>query len=155
VIRPQASAQRSLGVAIFSAAALIAVTVFASARPFTPAEHRHSPYSGVIPHCSDRSVLHRIQSRFSERERKYWHTGKRIVRFYRARQIGYRSNGLDFIPKRYCAVRARFNDGRRRRITYSIGEDLGMAGFGWGVEWCVHGLDHNYAYAPNCKMALP
>ena len=155
MIRPQDSAPRFLGVTMLSAMMLIATTFGASARPLTPAEQRHSPYSGAIPHCSDRSVLHRIQSRFSERERKYWHTGKKIVRFYRARQIGYRSNGLDFIPKRYCAVRARFNDGRRRRITYSIGEDLGMAGFGWGVEWCVHGLDYSYAFAPNCRMALP
>ena len=38
---------------------------------------------------------------------------------------------------------------------YSINEDLGIIGFGFGVEWCVGGLDRNDAYAPNCKMARP
>lgn len=127
----------------------------AQARQITPAEKRHSPYTGAVPRCGDPAVLNRIQSRFSQRETTYWHTGKEILRFYRARQVGYRSNGADFIPKRYCTVRARFNDGRKRRVTYSIGEDLGMAGFGWGVEWCVHGLDYNRGFAPNCKMARP
>ena len=30
-----------------------------------------------------------------------------------------------------------------------------MIGWGYGVEWCVHGLDRNHAFAPNCKMARP
>jgi hypothetical protein len=38
---------------------------------------------------------------------------------------------------------------------YNIGEDLGFIGASWGVEWCVVGLDRNYAYAPACTMALP
>jgi len=25
----------------------------------------------------------------------------------------------------------------------------------WGVEWCVVGLDRNWAYNPTCKMAQP
>jgi hypothetical protein len=25
----------------------------------------------------------------------------------------------------------------------------------WGVEWCVVGLDRNWAYNPRCKMARP
>jgi hypothetical protein len=25
----------------------------------------------------------------------------------------------------------------------------------WGVEWCVVGLDRNWAYNPACKMARP
>jgi len=25
----------------------------------------------------------------------------------------------------------------------------------WGVEWCVVGLDRNWAYNPACKMAQP
>ena len=135
--------------------ASVVIQTAAESRPQIPAEQRHSPYSGVIPHCGEPAVLNRIQRRFSQRERSYWHTGKEIKRFYRARQTGYRSNGRDFIPQRYCTIRARFNDGRRRRITYSIGEDLGMAGWGWGVEWCVHGLDYNLAYAPGCKAARP
>ncbi len=47
------------------------------------------------------------------------------------------------------------NDGTRRPIYYGIGEDTGMIGMTWGVEWCVVGLDRNWAYNPNCKAARP
>ena len=30
-----------------------------------------------------------------------------------------------------------------------------MIGMFWGVEWCVVGLDRNWAYNPACKMAQP
>lgn len=151
---------KSMCYAALGAASALAVTLAlasAQARPLTPAEKRYIPYAGQVPYCNDPSVLSRIRSRFSQREREYWHTGREIVDFHRARQIGYRSPGRDFIPRRYCTVWARFNDGRKRRVTYSIGEELGMAGriWSWGVEWCVHGLDYNLAYAPGCRAALP
>jgi hypothetical protein len=40
-------------------------------------------------------------------------------------------------------------------LSYSIAEDLGVIGVTWGVEWCITGLDRNFAYAPACKMAEP
>lgn len=153
-------------VCLGAAAAFLSSTE-AKARPKTPAENRYSPYTGTVPACDHPRVLDRIKSRFGQRERKYWKTGREIVGFRHPREIGYRSNGSDFIPRRWCSVRAEFNDGRKRRVTYSIGEDLGMAGaswlgpwsagygIGWGVEWCVHGLDYNLAYAPGCSAAAP
>jgi len=47
------------------------------------------------------------------------------------------------------------SDGLKHPIYYSIGEDTGMIGQTYGVEWCVAGFDRNWAYAPNCKMARP
>jgi len=47
------------------------------------------------------------------------------------------------------------NDGRVRRVHYSIIEDGGFAGYNQGVEWCVTGLDRNWAYNPACKAAGP
>jgi len=47
------------------------------------------------------------------------------------------------------------SDGRKHAVYYSIGEDTGMIGASWGVEWCVVGLDRNWAYNPRCKMARP
>jgi hypothetical protein len=38
---------------------------------------------------------------------------------------------------------------------YSIQETTGWLGIGWGVEWCVAGLDRNWAYNPACRMAQP
>ena len=46
-------------------------------------------------------------------------------------------------------------DGKKRTIHFWIGEDTGMIGMTYGVEWCVVGLDRNWAYNPSCKMALP
>jgi hypothetical protein len=36
-------------------------------------------------------------------------------------------------------------DGKVRRVMFSIIEDGGFAFFGRGVEWCVTGLDRNWA----------
>ncbi|MBV8473029.1 MAG: hypothetical protein JO107_13205, partial [Hyphomicrobiales bacterium] len=36
-----------------------------------------------------------------------------------------------------------------------IGENLGIIGWGYGVEWCVVGLDRNLAYAPECTSLRP
>jgi hypothetical protein len=47
------------------------------------------------------------------------------------------------------------SDGKMRTVHYSIIEDGGFAGFGQGVEWCVTGLDRNWAYNPRCKAARP
>ena len=57
-----------------------------------------------------------------------------------------------------AAIAARdvmLNDGKMRTVHYSIIEDGGFAGFGQGVEWCVTGLDRNWAYNPGCRAARP
>ena len=55
----------------------------------------------------------------------------------------------------YCSAEAMLSDGKMRTVHYSIIEDGGFAGFGQGVEWCVTGLDRNWAYNPGCKAAQP
>ena len=50
------------------------------------------------------------------------------------------------------------SDGKMRAVHYSIIEDGGFAGFGQGVEWCVAGLDRNWAYSPRlprCQALIP
>jgi len=127
----------------------------ASARPLLPAERQYIPYRGVLPPCDDPAVFERIQSHFFQRESEFWKTGLAIDGFDRVREVGFRTNGLDYIPRRYCVARAHMNDAKLREVTYSIDEDLGIIGFGFEVEWCVRGLDRLNAFAPNCTMALP
>ena len=43
------------------------------------------------------------------------------------------------------------SDGKLRHVHYSIIEDGGFASFGQGVEWCVTGLDRNWAYNPGLQ----
>ena len=120
-----------------------------------PAERRYIPYDSDLPACGDPAPLDEIQSRFHERESEFWKTGLEIVAFAQVREIGFRSNGLDYIPRRYCQARVQTNDAKVRLMSYSIDKDLGVFGYGFGVEWCVDGLDRNNSDAPNCKMARP
>ncbi|MFT4099360.1 MAG: hypothetical protein QM651_19735 [Rhodoblastus sp.] len=136
-------------------AMLFAAAPAAQARPMTPAERRDMPLSPDMPGCGDPSVLADISSRFSSRE-GYWDSGLSIDGFDGVAEIGYRSNGLDYVPRRYCVARAIFSDGGMRKVTYAIASDLGWLGvLGYGVEWCVDGLDRNRAYGAACRAARP
>jgi hypothetical protein len=127
----------------------------------TPAERRFESFDAQIPRCDDPAVLERIQSRFSEKEGAYWSSDVELTKLEHARQVGWRNWGADHIPRRYCQARATTNEPapphrpRTRMVDYSIVEDGGFAGYGYGVEWCVRGLDRNLAYAPHCKAARP
>jgi hypothetical protein len=47
------------------------------------------------------------------------------------------------------------SDGVKHPIYYSIAEDAGLIGANWGVDFCVAGLDRNWAYGPACRAARP
>jgi hypothetical protein len=125
------------------------------AREITPAERRDHSYGAALPSCADPSVLSQISSDFATREGRFWASPLTIVTFERVGEVAWRPWGLDYIPRRYCTGTVIVSDGYRRRVNYSVREKLGFIGVGWGTEWCVVGLDRNYAYAPLCKQALP
>ena len=115
-------------------------------------------YDAVVPACENPAVLGKIQARFAEKERLYWQSGLQIVGFDRIRETAFRPwarGAPDTIPRRYCSGWVLVNDTRARAIYYWIGEDIGWIGADWGVEWCVVGLDRNWAYNPGCRMARP
>ncbi len=141
--------------AAIHASILVALCAPVAARPLTPAEERAEPYKGVLPVCEDMTVLGKITSRFQDREDEYWSSGLQILSYERVRETGFRTNGLDYIPRRYCEARVVMSDGKARRVTYSIGENAGIIGWSWGVEWCIAGLDRNLAYGAGCRAAGP
>ena len=112
-------------------------------------------YDAVVPLCEEAAPLEKIQDRFTSRERTYWSSRLEIVGFEKVREVAFRPWVADAIPRRFCSAVALVNDGVKRPIYYSIGEDTGMIGASWGVEWCVVGLDRNWAYNPSCRMAKP
>ncbi|MFS8037192.1 hypothetical protein ACI7BZ_09550 [Xanthobacter sp. AM11] len=112
-------------------------------------------YSGVVPACNEQQALDLIASRFAETERRFWNSTLSITEFDKVHEIAFRPWGPEYQPRRYCRGTVYTNDARKRAIYYSIIEDGGFIGASWGVEWCVVGLDRNYAYAPSCKMAGP
>ena len=126
-----------------------------AARPITPAERRQQPYTGDLPGCADQSLLQRIARHFVQRETEYWSSGLEIIAYDKIYETGFRTNGLDYIPRRYCKASAIMNDGKARQVVYSIGENQGIIGWGPGVEWCIVGLDRNYAWGRSCMAAQP
>ncbi len=145
----------------FCAAVTLAATLAISgtapalARPLTPSEQRDQPYSGLLKACDDPAPLGYIRGAFAGREIEYWHSGLTIVGFDDVHEIGFRSNGLDYIPRRYCQAQALMSDNRVRSVSYQITEAGGSIGFSDNVVWCVVGLDRNNAFAPACKEAQP
>ncbi len=137
------------------AAPFCAAPIAATARPIVPAERRYDSYAGVLPSCADPGVFERIRSLFHDRETEFWKSGLEIVNLGQVREIGFRTEGLDYIPRRYCSARVYLNNQAVRPVSYSIVEDAGFIGFGYDVEWCVAGLDRNHAYGGYCRDAQP
>jgi hypothetical protein len=110
-------------------------------------------YDGVLPPCE--AALGKISARFAEKESRFWNSNLQILSFDGVRETAFRPWAENTIPRRYCSAVAEVSDGHKHRVNYWIGEDTGMIGMTWGVEWCVVGLDRNWAYNPACKMAQP
>ncbi len=127
----------------------------AHARPLTPAEQRYSPYSGRLPFCDNPNVLGKLNSNFHSTDAEFWRSGLAIVGFEGIQEIGYRAQGVDYIPRRYCKALAYMSDQKVRQVSYWVGEGLGPIGVGWGIEWCISGLDRNYAFGLDCRSARP
>jgi hypothetical protein len=110
-------------------------------------------YDGDLPGCD--AALDTIASRFATKESRFWNSDLQILGFEKVRQTAFRPWAKNTIPRRFCTAVATVSDGRKHRVDYWIGEDTGLIGASWGVEWCVAGLDRNWAYNPACKMARP
>ncbi|HEY6259119.1 MAG TPA: hypothetical protein VIY51_25360 [Xanthobacteraceae bacterium] len=112
-------------------------------------------YDGVLPACDAQNALGKIASRFGDKEHFYWNSALTITGFERIHEVAYRPWAANSIPRRFCSGIAYLSDGSKHELHYSIGEDTGIIGATFGVEWCVVGLDRNWAYNPACKMAQP
>lgn len=117
-------------------------------------------YDGQMGQCGQ--ALSAISYQFAEKEGKYWNSALAITGFADVREIAYRpwsgpNSAYNSIPRRFCSASATLNDGTARQVNYSIIEDGGFAGSGWdsGVEWCVVGLDRDWANNPSCRSAKP
>jgi hypothetical protein len=112
-------------------------------------------YDGNLPPCDGWWVLEKVSSRFGQKESNFWTSDLRIVEIDHVRETSFRPGPPNTIPRRFCSAIALVSDGVKRPVHYSISEDTGMIGVSWGIEWCVEGLDRNWAYNPRCKMARP
>jgi len=110
-------------------------------------------FDSQLPTCDQ--ALSTIQRRFASKEGRFWNSNLQITDFDRIREVAYRPWADGTIPRRFCSGRALTSDGHWHTLRYSIIEDAGMIGWNWGVQWCVVGLDRNWAYNPACQAAGP
>jgi hypothetical protein len=111
-------------------------------------------YDGNLPPCE--SALPSITYQFREKESTYWNSALQITGYADIHEIAFRPWQSDNIPRRYCSGSVMVNDGKPRPVYFSIIEDGGFASFfANGVEFCVVGLDRNWAFNPACKAARP
>ena len=121
---------------------LIQITVYAGGE-------KQVDFTGYV------SALGTITSQFQEKESRFWNSSLQITAYGAIHETAFRPWQSDNIPRRFCSADVMLSDGKQRTVHYSIIEDGGFAGFGQGVEWCVTGLDRNWAYNPGCKAARP
>ena len=155
-LKPQNKISPKLALAA-ALGALLAATALSPAQAANPLELNFwlsgPKYDGRVAPCE--SALSTISSQFHEKESMYWNSSLTITAYGNIHEVAFRPWQSDNIPRRYCSGNVMLSVGKERGINYSIIEDGGFAGFGQGVEWCVIGLDRNWAYNPLCKAAAP
>jgi len=138
------------------AAVLMGLAVLAPAKAASWLEksfYMYGPdYTGMVPTCE--AALDTVAYQFAIKEERFWNSALKIVAFDKVREIR-NTWPTDAIPRRFCRAVATMTDQSEHVVNYWIGEDTSVLGAGAGVEWCVVGLDRNWAYNPKCKMALP
>jgi len=112
-------------------------------------------YDRQMPACDYPAALDRIIGNFRTKEIRFWNSERQIVGIEHIRETAVMPWAAQSIPRRFCSGVALINDGVRHPIYYSIGEDTGMIGADFGVNFCVAGLDRNWAYGPACRAAKP
>ncbi len=110
-------------------------------------------YDGRVAQCE--AALPTITNLFRVKEGVYWNSNLAITGYGGIHEVAFRPWQSDNIPRRYCSGTVRLSDNSFHTLHYSIIEDGGFAGFDQGVEWCITGLDRNWAFNPACKAAQP
>ena len=112
-------------------------------------------YDRAMPACDYAPALDRIIGNFHTKEARFWNSALQIVGIEDIRETEVMPWAAQSIPRRFCSGTALINDGERHQIYYSIAEDTGMIGMDFGVNFCVVGLDRDWAYEPACRAARP
>ncbi|MGJ4890083.1 hypothetical protein [Bradyrhizobium sp. HKCCYLR20261] len=151
---------KTLGIKTFGAAcgALLAgLVASAPAQAANPLEMNFwlsgPKYEGRVAPCE--AAIPTVVSRFQEKESTFWNSSLTITGVANVHEIAFRPWQSDNIPRRFCTGSVMISDGKARTVNFSIIEDGGFAGYDQGVEFCVVGLDRNWAYNPACRAAKP
>ena len=112
-------------------------------------------YDREMPPCDYPWALNNIMSDFQNKETVFWNSSLQIVGIDHIQQTAVLPWAAQSMPQRFCSGTARVSDGSSHRIFYSIAEATSLIGVGWGINFCVVGLDRDFAYGPHCRAARP
>ena len=129
------------GLILLAAASLFASTSNTTAQYFNP-----------LPSCKEATVHAQIVARFNQADRSLWHSGTSLKYIRQASQRSYNIYPDSQINRRFCRAKAYMSDGRTRRVHFLIEQHMGLASFGWGVEYCLRGSDYWHAYGGSCRV---
>ena len=113
----------------------------------------HAEARDKFPACTSDKVLAKLVKRFNKTEGIYWEDrGLVLSAVSRPHQHSEKPFRDSPINRRYCHGDAIFENGKKRRVHYLIEQGAGFAGFGWNVEYCIHGLDPWKYYDGRCRV---
>ncbi|MCC2111312.1 MAG: hypothetical protein KDJ16_04695 [Hyphomicrobiales bacterium] len=142
---PTRSAGKLLSAVILGAAALATMPTAATAITL----------DARLPECADARVLRSIAERTAWADRRTWETGVSIDTIDNVRQSRLVANGPRQIAERYCRATAYLTNGRRARLYFLIEDQMGFAGLGWYVSFCIPGRDYYHVYGGWCEVLRP
>jgi hypothetical protein len=161
-IRALAARLDGLGRRVVAGAAVVALFTGAWCAPVAAANWLEKTiylwgpkFDSELPACDNSWAIGTIQRRFATKEDRFWNSDLTIQSIEQVKEVAFRPWADGTVPRRFCTGRALTSDGKWHTVRYSIIEDGGMIGASWGVQWCVVGLDRNWAYNPACRAARP
>lgn len=107
----------------------------------------------ILPSCD--AALDEVASAFQEKESRFWNSNLQIVNFSEVRETAFRPWSANVATRRFCRAKAQVSDGVWHPVYFSLVYGMGEVGATWDVQWCVVGLDRNWANNPSCRMAQP
>lgn len=118
----------------------------------TPAQ---AIYFNHFPDCYETKVLKSITKRFNKAERMTWNRGIDMLDI--SNPHGHNRHGFEdsSISRRYCHAYANLSNGSRHKVYYLIEANMGLAGYGWNVEFCIPRYDPWRIYDAYCRTVRP
>ncbi len=105
-----------------------------------------------LPACDDPSVLSDIVERQHWAEENTWENGIRIEAIVGPRERRPEQRFPSMVANRYCQAVAALGPNLSDPLYYVISADLGFAGLGWKVDFCMPSYDYWRVYDGNCRV---
>ena len=104
-----------------------------------------------MPRCDDPSIYGQI---VADSRSRYWASSVTVVDID-ARKAPTRKYWPQDMPRRFCEGAIKTQSGAESPINYPVYFAIIGSSSGYDLAWCVVGLDRQWAYDPQCRLARP